>query len=236
MPSKNGAKKSRAAPSSGKKTKTAKGKSSKASSKAAPRSKKPRAKSAAPSAKQPKQAQTRRNIKKHIDLDKVRVIPHVTVKKVKHEWMEVTANGQLRKMLPDDVIDICPGCDDGPVRWSDIRNKRKAGPSSTALTCNRQALGRCDYSGAMNRSNRRQQQGGDGKKASTKPGSAPAGNKRRPSRPNAAAERGTTKRIRAAATAAKTAKTSKPLEGVQGRAPHVVLLFDSTATRAGSPH
>ena len=32
------------------------------------------------------------------------------------------------------------------------------GPSSDKLTCNRQAFGRCDYSGAKNRSTRRQKQ------------------------------------------------------------------------------
>ena len=118
----------------------------------------------APASSQPR---ARRNIKNHIDLSVVRVILSKNVKKIKHEWVEHMPDGSNRKMLPDDIIDICPSCVDGPIRWSDVRSKRKAGPTSTLLTCNRQAQGRCDYSGAKNRSTRRQMANAAGKASKT---------------------------------------------------------------------
>lgn len=113
---------------------------------------------------------SKRQLKNPIDITKDRIIPIDCVRKLKHEWVENNSQNpsKPRKMLPNDVIDKCPGCDDGPIRWSNIRSKRKAGPTPALLTCNRQALGRCDYSGALNRSKRRTEGLEGGSRASSK--------------------------------------------------------------------
>ena len=181
---------------------------------------------AKPRPRKPKQSKdgtggTKRNVKKLIG--NVRVIPSRIVKKVKHEWMEELPNGKWRKMLPDDVIDICPSCNDGPIRWSDIRNKRKAGPESRLLTCNRQAAGRCDYSGAKNRSTRRNKaegsdatsaRGSKGGSSASKSKNHAATTKRKAARAGSSSNAPATRRRKSAASAqrqrqAQTHKISK---------------------------
>jgi len=64
-------------------------------------------------------------------------------------------NCTFRKLDPGDLLEKCPSCGSGPIKWSAIRNKTNHNCVSR-LRCNRQAKGTCDHPSALRRTKRKQ--------------------------------------------------------------------------------
>lgn len=78
------------------------------------------------------------------------------IKKRENIWFFEMQNGKYHKIKLTDLLETCPGCGGGPIKWSGIRNKRRSQTVAT-LRCNRQGRGRCDYLNARRRTARRMQ-------------------------------------------------------------------------------
>jgi len=82
--------------------------------------------------------------------------PVIALKRIikqQHVW-GFNENYSFRKLDPPDLLEKCPSCGAGPIKWSAIRNKRNNN-SVSRLRCNRQAKGTCDYRGALRRTERK---------------------------------------------------------------------------------
>jgi len=88
------------------------------------------------------------------------IVPINVISKRGHDWVYVDPSKQLRKFKPNQLIATCPSCNSGPIKWSDVRNKRQA-TSIEALRCNRQAVGKCDHEDAKKRTKIRKRKTGD---------------------------------------------------------------------------
>jgi len=73
-----------------------------------------------------------------------------SIKKKENIWFFQLQNGNYNKIKLTDLLESCPGCGGGPIKWSGIRNKRRS-DTVTTLRCNRQGRGRCDHTNACRR-------------------------------------------------------------------------------------